>query len=124
MAPSSRPDSPLVPTDASYLAIAENPAAPMVAATSSDFGLLKASYVFAYARMDPAEAVFSPESLGIAGHLFPQSLVYDFFAQTGEIVPSAADIRRTVDSEAPTSSSCPSDRRARGVLAVAAVCGR
>ena len=94
-----RPDSPLVPTDASYLAIAENPAAPMVAATSSDFGLLKASYVFAYARMDPAEAVFSPESLGIPAHLFPQSLVYDFFAQTAEIVPSAADIRRTVDSD-------------------------
>ncbi|MGC9970823.1 MAG: hypothetical protein ABSE56_09555 [Bryobacteraceae bacterium] len=94
-----KPDSPLVPTDATYLAVAENPAAPMVAATSSDFGALKASYVFAYARMDPAEAVFSPESLGIPAQLFPQTLVYDYFAQTGEIVPSGADIRRTVDAD-------------------------
>ena len=94
-----KPDSPLAPTDATYLAIAENPAAPMVAATSSDFGALKASYVFAYARKDPAEAVFSPESLGISARLFPQTLVYDYFAQTGEMVPSAAAFHGAVDED-------------------------
>ncbi|MGO9095957.1 MAG: hypothetical protein ACLQGV_12110 [Bryobacteraceae bacterium] len=93
-----KPDAPLVPTDAAFGAIAADSTAPMVAATSSQFETLQAAYVFAYARNGSTDAVFSPQSLGISAASFPQSLLYDFFAGTSELVSSAAPIHRTVDA--------------------------
>jgi hypothetical protein len=94
-----KPDAPLVPTDATFGAIAADSTAPMVAATSSQFGGLQAAYVLAYARNGSTDAVFSPQSLGISAQAFPQSLVYDFFAGTAELVSTAAQIHRSVDAD-------------------------
>jgi hypothetical protein len=95
-----KPDLPLMPTDASYLAIARDAAAPMVASTLTDFGALKTYYVFAYARSGDsttAAVEFSPASLGISGDAFPQSYVYDVFGSAGAAIATSDSFTPTVD---------------------------
>jgi hypothetical protein len=87
-----KPDLPLMPTDATYVAIAQDAGAPMIASTLTDFGALKAYYVFAYARTEDGAATtaaFSPAALGISADVFPQSYVYDVFGSAGAVVPTS-----------------------------------
>jgi hypothetical protein len=72
-----KPDVPLAPIDASYVAAAASAAAPMVAATWSDFGGLRPAYVFAYG----AGANYRPSDLNFAGAVY----VFDYFAGQGRI---------------------------------------
>lgn len=81
-----KPDTPLVPTDATILSDARGIAAPLVASTSSELGDARAVYVFAHARASEAEATFDPSALGFASRVF----VWDFFARSGVVVPAGS----------------------------------
>lgn len=74
-----KPDVPLAPLDQSFLNDAQGLQSPMVAATYSDLGGMKAFYVFAYNRGSDTTAVFTPSSLGLTGSVF----VYNYFTNVG-----------------------------------------
>jgi hypothetical protein len=66
-----KPDTPLVPLDAMYLAA---PHEPMLAAAHSVHGALHSAYVFAYSRSaDASPAGFTPAEVGVSGGAY----VYD-----------------------------------------------
>ena len=74
-----KPDAPLVPTDASILADAQQAHTPLVAATYTGAGAGRTAYVFAYTRTGDSPSVsLSAASLGIAGPVY----IYDYFAKT------------------------------------------
>jgi hypothetical protein len=77
-----KPDAPIVPLDRSWIETARGSGAPMVASTYTDFGGMRAHYVFAYGQGDNALATFRPADLGISDRVF----VYNFFAGSGRIV--------------------------------------
>lgn len=84
-----KPDVPIVPTDSTYIAVAEGRSAPIVASTYTSFGhgqhATRADYVFAYSTSSTATqtASFIPAHHGIRGW----SYVYDYFTGAGQIVP-------------------------------------
>lgn len=66
-----KPDTPLVPLDAMYLAA---PHEPMLAAAHTDHGALRSAYVFAYSRSaDASPAGFTPAEVGVPSDAY----VYD-----------------------------------------------
>ncbi|WP_329064376.1 hypothetical protein [Amycolatopsis sp. NBC_01480] len=88
-----KPDSPIVPLDSTYLAIAKDAQAPMVAATHSDHNGLRDAYVFAYARNGGSQSIgFSPAELGVNGAAY----VYDYFSGKGQLVPAGGRFTGTV----------------------------
>ncbi len=70
-----KPDAPIVPADAMYLADAtQAESSPMVAWTYTDHGPLRTAYVFVYnRRQQSADASFIPSTLGLSGAV----LIYD-----------------------------------------------
>jgi hypothetical protein len=63
-----KPDEPLLPLDADYLADANGRKTPMLAWTHSDHGALRTAYVFAYNRLNSgAKTSFTPATLGFTG---------------------------------------------------------
>jgi hypothetical protein len=83
-----KPDRPLVPLDSMYVNGAKGVDTPDVAATYSDFGALRASYVFAFNQGMSQVTTFTPAELGYTGQVF----VFNWFAGLGEIIgdPSSA----------------------------------
>jgi hypothetical protein len=80
-----KPDAPIVPLDQSFIEIARGSGAPVVASTYTDFGGMRAHYVFAYSQSDSAPAAFRPADLGIEGRVY----VYNYFSGTGRtLAPS------------------------------------
>ena len=59
-----KPDSPLVPIDASYTNSALGTDTPLIASTYSDFGGLRTYYVLAYAQGANGEVKFRPLDAG------------------------------------------------------------
>jgi hypothetical protein len=92
-----KPDVPIVPTDATFLAEARGgPRSPMVASTFSDHGALRAAYVFAYARDGSGQQVsLTPSSLGVFGPAY----VYDVFADRGRLARVGDTFTTTVDRD-------------------------
>lgn len=91
-----KPDVPIVPIDATYLADAQQPNAPMVAATYSDHTGLREAYVVAYQRHGGhGDIAFSPNALGVAGAAY----VYNYFTDTGTLVPAGQSFRDTTDPD-------------------------
>ncbi len=88
-----KPDMPLVPMDQTILQDARGSQAPMVAATYTDFGAMKAAYVFAYPRGVDTTVSFQPSSLGLGGPVY----VYDYFADAGQVMDSADQFSRQID---------------------------
>jgi hypothetical protein len=89
-----KPDVPLVPVDAMYLADASagNRAktAPMVTATQSNFGTATEHYVFAYPRVKGADGVGIPLSeLGIGGTVY----AWNWVTHTGELLSSGRQLQ-------------------------------
>ena len=69
-----KPDTPIVPIDAMYVADVARSHAPMIACAHTDHGALRTSYVFSYARAaKPAWVSFTPAQLGVTGEAY----VYD-----------------------------------------------
>ena len=82
-----KPDAPLLPVDQTYLNDAQGNGLPMIASTYTDFGGLRAYYVFSYARSSASTAgSFIPASLGAANSVY----VYNYFAQTGSVMNAAS----------------------------------
>ena len=74
-----KPDVPIVPLDQTFLDQASGVDTPLVAATYTDFGGMRASYVYAFNVGTNATASFTPAALGYSGQVF----VYDYFQRTG-----------------------------------------
>jgi hypothetical protein len=77
-----KPDAPITPLDSSFLSDSQMPGAPMVASTYSNFGGLKAYYVFAYPQGSNLQANFTTGSLGMNTPAY----VYDYFNDAGTVV--------------------------------------
>jgi hypothetical protein len=103
-----KPDVPMVPTDASFVAeaaaiersggVSSKPLLPpLVAHTYSDFGSSKTEYVFAYSRDKNALMPVSvaPQELGFTGDVY----VYDYFNRAGRRQASTQKIETAVDSQ-------------------------
>ena len=90
-----KPDVAIVPLDATYVAVAQDKTAPIIASTYTDHSGLRTAYVFAYDRTKGALSAigFSPESVGVAGPAY----VYDYFQATGSVVSAGAQFTGTVD---------------------------
>ena len=76
-----KPDAPLVPLDKCYLNDANSLNAPMIASTFTDFGDLKAYYLFAYSQGLQTPASFSLADLGSSR----SSYVYNYFTNVGTL---------------------------------------
>lgn len=80
-----KPDTPVVPMDAIYLADATRSDGPMIACAHTDHGALRTSYVFGYSRSSsPQQASFTPAEAGVTG----DALVYDPRARRGRRIAS------------------------------------
>jgi hypothetical protein len=77
-----RPDLPIVPMDQTFIEDAQGLKDPMLASTYTDFGALKAFYVFAYARAPEQRIAFTPESFGLHTRVY----VYDYFSRRGTML--------------------------------------
>jgi hypothetical protein len=87
-----KPDVPLAPIDATYLADAAGRAQPMVAATYTDHGAARTLYVFAYRRGAATRASIQPSALGLSGPVY----VYNYFTGQGTLLAPGATFRDTV----------------------------
>lgn len=74
-----KPDVPVTPVDSVYVSDAQGITAPMVASTYTDFGGLKAHYIFAFTRGTTAPVTIAPASYGIAGGAY----LYDYLNGVG-----------------------------------------
>jgi hypothetical protein len=83
-----KPDAPIVPLDRTYIADADQKAAPLTASTCTDHDGVKTEYVFAFNRrkMPAAPVRFAAADLGLRGPAY----VYDYFAGAGELLDSDA----------------------------------
>jgi hypothetical protein len=86
-----KPDVPLVPLDQTILGDAQGSTSPMVAATYTDFGEMKAVYVFAYGRGGDMPVSFTPASLGLSGSAY----IYNYFGGTGQLLDAAGTFADT-----------------------------
>jgi hypothetical protein len=85
-----KPDKPLLPIDAMYVADAENRRSPMVAQAETEFGHLRAHYIFTYARQSAATEVTIPvRTLGITG----PTVLYDWIHHRCELLAPEAAIQ-------------------------------
>ncbi len=91
-----KPDSPIVPTDDTYIAEAQRKCLPLVASTVTNHGQIKTAYVFSYTNEIylTRETSFSPASLGFTGDVY----VYNFFAGAGRIVEAKRLFKDKLDS--------------------------
>ncbi|HWC98062.1 MAG TPA: hypothetical protein VG456_14985 [Candidatus Sulfopaludibacter sp.] len=89
-----KPDVPIAPIDSVMLADAASPAtAPMVASTYTDFGGLRAHYLFAYPQTaGNTQFTFSLADLGSAAPAY----VFDYFNNTGRVVQPADLVSETI----------------------------
>jgi hypothetical protein len=89
-----KPDVPIAPLDSTYLADASSlGTAPMVASTYSDFGELRANYVFAYPQSaDNKQFNFSLRDLGANTPAY----LYDYFNNTGRVIQPADVVTETI----------------------------
>ncbi|HEX7192335.1 MAG TPA: hypothetical protein VF381_12280, partial [Thermoanaerobaculia bacterium] len=74
-----KPDSPLVPSDWTYLNEAQNGPGPMVAFSISEHESGRAAYVVALARAGVKQAAFTPAEAGLTGNVY----AYDMRNQSG-----------------------------------------
>ena len=90
-----KPDVPIAPTDATFLALSASQTTPMIAYTYTDHAGLRTCYVLAYQRTSGAQGPvsISPESIGVSSPAF----VYDYFNQTGTVVQPGGYFTGTVD---------------------------
>ncbi len=90
-----KPDVPIVPLDKTFVALAQNPYAPVIASTYTDHAGRLTAYVFAYARIPNAgsQITFSPASVGIMGAAY----VYDYFENVGSVVQPGAEFADIIE---------------------------
>ena len=90
-----KPDVPIAPIDLTFQNDAAAPqSSPMVASTYTDFGSLRAYYVFAYPQSSVNQFSFHMTDLGSAQSAY----LYDYFGGTGRVVEPADLINETIGS--------------------------
>lgn len=77
-----KPDVPIVPLDQTFLNTAKGVDAPLVAATYTDFGTLRASYIYAFNVGTSVSASFTPSTLGYSG----QVTIFNYFQGTSAVI--------------------------------------
>ncbi len=77
-----KPDVPLTPVDSSFWNDSQNLQAPMLAATYTDFGALRAWYLLLYSQNGATEAQFRLSDAGIHQPVF----LYDYATRAGALV--------------------------------------
>ena len=77
-----KPDVPITPIDSTFWSDSTNALAPIVAASYTDFGGLRAWYLFLYPQSANTQAAFRLSDLGISRPV----LLYDYFQGTASIV--------------------------------------
>jgi hypothetical protein len=81
-----KPDAAAAPVDSVFVNDAQGIDVPMVASTYSDFGGLRASYIFAYSRKGNTALTIDPAQYGIAGPAY----VYNYLGMTGSYVAAGS----------------------------------
>ena len=81
-----KPDVPIVPLDSTFVNGAKGVDTPDVAATYTDFGAMRASYVWSFNAGANLATTFTPAAFGHTGQVF----VFNWFAGTGKVVDAAA----------------------------------
>jgi hypothetical protein len=81
-----KPDVPVVPLDQTFLDQASGVDTPLVAATFTDFGGLRVSYVYAFNVGTSVSASFTPAALGYTG----QVVVFNYFQNIAKVVDASA----------------------------------
>jgi hypothetical protein len=81
-----KPDMPIVPLDETFINNAKGVDTPLVGATFTDFGKLRASYVYAFNMGTSVSASFSPAMLGYSAPVY----VWNYFQNTGALVEASA----------------------------------
>jgi hypothetical protein len=77
-----KPDVPAVPIDSSFWNDSNSAQLPVIAATYSDFGDLRAWYLFAFAQGTNTQATFHLADAGVTAPVY----LYDYFHGTGNLV--------------------------------------
>jgi hypothetical protein len=83
-----KPDISLTPEDAVMISDAQGIDVPMVASTWSDFGGMRAHYIFAYVRNTNAQLAIQPSSYGMTGAAY----LFDYLAGTGLLIPANSGV--------------------------------
>lgn len=85
-----KPDTPILPVDATYASDATSPGGPMVAMAESKFGKQTVRYVFAYPRNASETSVTVPlGNLEVSGPVF----AYDWVRHTAELIPANGNLQ-------------------------------
>jgi hypothetical protein len=87
-----KPDAPLVPLDAMYLADAQGLDRPMEAVTYSDHGSMRTLYLVAYRRKSAPRVSFQPAALGLQGSAY----LYNTQTRSGTLLAPGATYTGTV----------------------------
>jgi hypothetical protein len=77
-----KPDVPATPLDGVYVADAQGVDAPMTAASLTDYGTLKAHFIFSYVRQTNNTITINPGDFGISG----TSYLYDYVNGAGTVI--------------------------------------
>jgi hypothetical protein len=77
-----KPDVPITPIDSSFWNDSNSAQTPVIAATYSDFGDLRAWYLFAFAQGANTQATFHLADAGVTAPVY----LYDYFNGTGSLV--------------------------------------
>jgi len=93
-----KPDAPIVPLDASYIADAQNLKQPLTASTWTDHDGVKTEYLFACRRpkATSGEVRFTPSELGMTGSAY----VYNYFSAQGVRQDAAANFSASLGANA------------------------
>ena len=80
-----KPDATLAPADKTFLQDASGRAGPMIAATYSDFGAVRALYVVGYQRETSQPVAFLPSDFGLRGQL----VAFDYLGREATVVSAS-----------------------------------
>ncbi len=89
-----KPDVPLTPIDSSFLSDAQNLQAPLISSTYSDYGGLRAWYLFAFPQGSNTQAVFRLADLGVGQAVY----LYNFRDGTGQVTNPGDVVSQSIDA--------------------------
>ncbi|MBZ5624949.1 MAG: hypothetical protein LAQ69_40545, partial [Acidobacteriia bacterium] len=89
-----KPDVPLTPIDVSYLSESQLLLTPLIASTYTDFGDLRAYYLFAFPLGPNTQAVFRLSDVGVSQPVY----LYNSLDGTGRVVDPADLLSESIDN--------------------------
>src|SRR5262249_48865371 len=90
-----KPDVSATPTHGSLLNDARPAGEPLVSATHTDHGGLRALYVFAHPRTKDRSATFTPAALGLGGTVY----IHDWFSGKGRIASATTPYTQQISGD-------------------------